>query len=217
MPPWRGCFRQPLPCDHKSPQVASSRLRRRIAGCRSNVSTAEDNLTCSRCEESPSQWVTLAEELVVCGRLLRSDLISRIDRWDLTAGEFSMLWLCRRAPSSGWSQRELAEAMAVSPAQVSGLVEQLRRKGLLAGRRAESDRRRQLWRLTSDGQAKLRAVLADLTGWATELDQCWSAQEVDRLLAMLTRLSRAADNRASADAQPRRDRHADSPNPREAA
>lgn len=77
-----------------------------------------------------------------------------------------MLWACRRTPPGGLPQQELAAAMAVSAAQVSVLVEQLRRQGLLQGRRAQNDRRRQLWRLTPAGRARLQDVLADLSDWA---------------------------------------------------
>ncbi len=167
--------------------------------------------------ELTSRWVALSEELVVCGRLLRSGLLCRSERWDLTAPEFSALWLCRRAPRSGGSQREMAREMAVSPAQVSGLVEQLRRKGLLEGRRAETDRRRQIWRLTIDGQATLDAVLADLDRATAELDQHWPAQQTSQLLAMLARLSQTAREELSPDQRPAHGEQAVSQNAREAA
>ena len=62
----------------------------------------------------------------------------------------------------------LAAALATSAGQVSTLVEQLRRRGLLVGHRPKADRRRQHWRITPAGRAKLQAILADLgtfTNW----------------------------------------------------
>ena len=111
----------------------------------------------------------------------------------------------------------MAREMAVSPAQVSGLVEQLRRKGLLEGRRSETDRRRQLWRLTTDGQATLDAMLADLDHATAELDRHWPARQTVELLAMLARLSQTAREELSPDQRLAHGEQTVSQNAREAA
>ncbi len=106
-------------------------------------------------------WIELAEQICIRGRKLHDELSRLVGRWQLSPPQFSLLWVWRLTPGEGWGQNELAAALAVSPAQVSGLVEQLRRKGLLEGRRPAADRRRQLWRLTPDGRDTLEAILAD--------------------------------------------------------
>jgi DNA-binding MarR family transcriptional regulator len=83
-------------------------------------------------------------------------------RYGLSEPELALLWACRKAPPGGRGQRELAEELAVSPAHVSGLVERLRRAGLLRARTAEEDRRRRLWQLTPAGIATWHAILNGL-------------------------------------------------------
>ena len=95
-----------------------------------------------------------------------------------------MLWACRKAPPMGAGQSQLAESIAVSPAHISGLVEQLRKKGLLEPRRDPADRRRQLWRISPAGYAAIKTVLDDLTDWAGEI-QAKLGNDGDRVLGRL--------------------------------
>jgi len=140
-----------------------------------------------------TQWGDLAERIVVCARLLRDDLGQRAGRWDLSEPEFSVLWICRETPPEGIGQNELADSLAISASAVSGLVERLRRRGLLEGRRGQSDRRRQLWRLTPAGRNQLYQVLADWTG---RLRAEFSAVALDELLAGLNQLDDTIRGRA---------------------
>jgi len=117
-----------------------------------------------------ARWIELAERILACGRLLRDDLTQQAGQWQLNEPEFSVLWVCLHAPPQGISQNELAAELAVSASRVSGLVERLRRRGLLESRRGKSDRRRQLWRLTPTGRATLRSLMADLLPWADQLE-----------------------------------------------
>jgi DNA-binding MarR family transcriptional regulator len=104
----------------------------------------------------------------------------------LGEAQLSILWACLSSPRDGWSQRDLARALAVSPAHVSGLVEQLRSQGLLAGRRNLHDRRRQHWQLTPAGRERLQSLFEGLTDWATQLD---SQLDLAELLTLTNRLS----------------------------
>lgn len=128
------------------------------------MSTISINRSASDPNGSARQCIELAEQISVCGRKLHDELSHLVGQWQLSPPQFSLLWACRYTRAEGSSQNELAGAMAVSPAHVSGLVEQLRRKGLLEGRRAAVDRRRQLWRLTPDGRDTLETLIADCSG-----------------------------------------------------
>lgn len=139
--------------------------------------------------EPAARWIELAERILVCGRLFRAELTRRAGRWRLSESEFSLLLACRKAPTAGLSQKELAAILAASPSAVSGLVEQLRRAGLLDGHRAEADRRRQLWRLSSAGRARVQAVLADLADWAARLDEQLGAVDRSDLIRLLEQLA----------------------------
>lgn len=129
-----------------------------------------------------TRWVESAERMLACGRLLHGHISRQAGRHQLSEAEFSLLWACRDIPSSGVGQNELAARLAVSPAQVSGLVERLRRKGLLEGHRPSHDRRRQHWQLTPEGRDTLQAVLAGLADWAGRLDEALRSERIETWL-----------------------------------
>jgi len=106
----------------------------------------------------------------------------------LSEAQFSLLWACLAAPSSGINQNEVAAVLAVSPAHVSGLVEPLRRQGLLRRQRGVGDRRQRVWRLTPAGCAVLEQILAAAAGWATGLEKRMGPKPTEDLLALLQRL-----------------------------
>ncbi len=139
--------------------------------------------------ESPvERWVALAQRVLACARALREELSCRAAAWPVSEQEFLLLWNCREAPADGVGQTELAARLAVSAAQVSGLVERLRCGGMLECRRAAHDRRRQLWRLTSAGHATLDACLADLAALAQRLNRRMRGEAVRALCRRLDRV-----------------------------
>jgi len=107
-------------------------------------------------------WLELAEQVLICARLLRDALSPWIIRRGLAEAEFAVLWACRQPPPGGLAQHQLAARLTVSAGQISGQVEKLRRRGLLHGRRSRHDRRRRLWRLTRSGRDVVLGVLDDL-------------------------------------------------------
>lgn len=140
-------------------------------------------------QATAARWVRFSEQLSTLSRLVRAGLTERLESRALGWSQFSLLWVCHEWASVGLSQNELSGLLGVSSAHVSGLVEQLRSKGLLVGHRAASDRRRQVWRLTDEGRALLGEVLADLVDWVDDLerrlgvdDAQWLEQVVQRLI-----------------------------------
>lgn len=109
-------------------------------------------------DPSGRPWIAALDAWLVGARRLGHDLELCLAPWGLTEALFSLLWASGQAPRSGLSQSELAHRSGLSPAHVSGLVEQLRRRGWLAGGRAAHDRRRQVWQLTDEGQQTLDAA-----------------------------------------------------------
>ncbi len=116
------------------------------------------------------KWLELSERISRCARLLRGQIAQQSEVSQLADAEFSVLWTCAAAPAGGLSQKELAAALAVSPAHISGLVEQLRSRGFLRGRRAATDRRRRLWQITPEGRMEVRNLLLRLDRWARRMD-----------------------------------------------
>lgn len=131
----------------------------------------------------------LAYEIACCQRLLRAGLTDRLRSWGISDNDFWVLWLCARSAPDGVVQQELAAAVGVSTAQMSGLVERLRQHGLLAGCRCHRDRRRQYWRLTTAGEQLLAEIQTEIgertSGWE---DAC-SVQDRRAFLAVVRRLA----------------------------
>ena len=160
----------------------ATRQHRALSAIPANLSNAEP-------KDPAARWIELAERTLVCGRMFRDGLARQAGRRQLSAAEFSILWACRRAPPAGLGQNELAANLAVSAAQVSGLVEQLRRKGFLQGHRAEYDRRCQLWRVTPAGRAKLQAALAGVADLAGRLEDQLGTGGCGALIRLLNQLA----------------------------
>lgn len=139
--------------------------------------------------DSPAgRWVGLTEQISLCGRLLRSHLAEQTERVGLSESQLSLLWACLSATPDGLSQNELAQRLMVSPALVSGLVEQLRRKRLLSGQRDKADRRRQVWRVTATGRTLVQGILGAVADWASQLDSRLETQNVEQLGALMAQL-----------------------------
>jgi DNA-binding MarR family transcriptional regulator len=142
------------------------------------------------------RWVALTTLVNVAARRLRASLVEQIAPHALGESEFALLWVCSqpssdRLEAEGPTQTELAHALDLSPASVSGLVEHLRSVGLLEGRRSTVDRRRQLWHLTDRGQEVVAQLLSELDGWALSLDRTFGGEEQASLGRLLGDLLRA--------------------------
>jgi len=111
--------------------------------------------------EPAASWIESAVRVLICARGLRVRLAAEATRFGLAGTELELLWACAQAPRQGYSQGELAQILAVSPAQISGLVERLCAAGLLQCLAAEGDRRLRLWRLMPAGQAIWRMLNDD--------------------------------------------------------
>jgi len=120
--------------------------------------------------------------------MLRGVVAPLATRHGLTQSQLCLVLVCRRAPAAGLGQSQLAESLGASPAQVSAQVDQLRRLGLLSGRRGDSDRRRQFWRLTPAGREVVRRVLEDLADWAAGMDARLDADRFAALARLLESL-----------------------------
>jgi|GEM_PF-2470944 len=151
-----------------------------------------------RKESGSRRWLDLIEQIVVCARLLRSGAARPVCDGDLSDAQLSVLWGVYSHAELAVSQNQLAAALAISSAHVSGLVEQLRGRGLLIGHRPAPDRRCQSWRLTELGRETLAAVLADMAGWAGTMDRRIPPERSEalaRLLDEVCRILRAPGSR----------------------
>ncbi len=103
----------------------------------------------------------------VAGKLAVRQLACWVDGLGVNETEFRLLWLLSfvaespaRRPEAEFDQAELAVRLAVSAAQVSGVVERLRAAGFVERGADTGDRRRQLWQLAPAGRALVTSVIA---------------------------------------------------------
>ena len=111
---------------------------------------------------SLEQRVELIRLLNAAAHDARRTLAKLLLGQDLTEAEFLLLWACFCAAPAPVGQHELAVQVGLSKARTSGLVELLRRKTCLSGERSANDRRRQLWRVTTQGRRRVNDVLRQL-------------------------------------------------------
>lgn len=93
------------------------------------------------------------------------------ERFALTEPEFQVLWCLRDEDRGGFDQTTLARRLAYSTAQVSATVEKLRARSWITQQAVGGDRRRNLWRLSTDGASAVATMLqtAHELGWPTEI------------------------------------------------
>src|SRR5262245_19472075 len=110
----------------------------------------------------------------------------------LSDTELLVIWLCS---GGGRVQVDLAGAIGISPAQMSGMVERLRSRGLVAMHRLAMDRRRQVWRTTAAGQSLLADAAGHLNELAAGISRGMSAEEQNAAEGLCERLAEAAGSR----------------------
>jgi DNA-binding MarR family transcriptional regulator len=150
----------------------------------------ENELSDEPADAATRAFCEMLHLLAQCHRQLRWMLADRLSSFGLSDTDFLVLWLCRRAEPQGLVQRDLAEALGVSPPQMSGLVERLRQQKLLTSRRCPLDRRRQLWGLDLAGCRLLAQVCTDLKPLTVSFDQSISPQQQQVLSEWLRELAK---------------------------
>ena len=123
------------------------------------------------------------------GRALRRLLADQATAIGLSDAEVLVVWLCT---ARGMVQGDLATAIGVSPALMSGTVERLRQQGLIEMHRVPVDRRRQVWRTTEQGQHLLDSLRPTLIALAEQIDTRLPPAELDIARNLCERLTTAA-------------------------
>jgi DNA-binding MarR family transcriptional regulator len=127
------------------------------------------------------------------GRQLRRRLADAAAAFDLSDTEVLVVWLCS---GSGRVQVDLAGAIGVSPAQMSGLAERLRSRGLVAMHRPALDRRRQVWLTTASGRNLLARLSDHLDEITAEVSAVITPQQQLTAQSLCERLAEATGEAA---------------------
>ncbi len=132
-----------------------------------------------------------ADAMLVFGILRTHNYISPyLDRslrdLRLTAIQLNVLLTLQNEPS-GLALSEIGRRLAVSKANVTGLIDRLEHKGLLE-RCSASDRRITLARVTAEGTRLLSEVLPRHNDLLSQIGDCLSESQKKRLTSLLSRL-----------------------------
>jgi DNA-binding MarR family transcriptional regulator len=112
------------------------------------------------------------------------------ERWDLSPSQFNVLNLLRLNPS-GLSQTELSRELIMHRSNVTGLLDRLERRGLVARRDVASDRRAYNVVLTSAGIALIGNIMPK---YLKEAMEAWDRVPARRAAEMVTELQQVAQN-----------------------
>src|ERR671919_1306771 len=119
------------------------------------------------------------ELTVVLGEVMRRSF----ERDGLSPARAHLLWALHQSGPS--TQRLLADALGVSPRNITGLVDGLETSGLVVRRRHPTDRRATLVGLTDDGARLAGEMARGKAELATGLFASLSARELEQLTATL--------------------------------
>ena len=141
------------------------------------------------CPPQAEQLLRLIHSLSAARGQLRRRLSELAAEFDLSDGELLVVWLCGGADRV---QGELAAAIGVSPAQMSGLAEKLGQRGLVEMNRPARDRRRQVWKTTAAGLALLAQAAVPLENLAAAIAEHLPPHEQRLAQSLCQRLAAAA-------------------------
>ncbi len=112
------------------------------------------------------------------------------ERWDLSPSQFNVLNLLRLTPG-GLSQTELSRQLIMHRSNVTGLVDRLEKRGLVARQDVAADRRAYRVVLTPSGGKLLREILPRYYQGAA---QVWDRLPARRAAELIADLQQAAEN-----------------------
>jgi DNA-binding MarR family transcriptional regulator len=117
-------------------------------------------------------------------------------RWDLSPSQFNVLNLLRLNPA-GLSQTDLSRQLIMHRSNVTGLVDRLEQRGLVARRAVAADRRAYSVVLTSAGGRLLRDILPRYYREAARVWDCLPTRRAAELIADLQQVTRNAQQIAT--------------------
>ena len=112
------------------------------------------------------------------------------ERWGLSPSLFNVLNLLRLNPA-GLSQTDLSRQLIMHRSNLTGLVDRLEQRGLVARREVAADRRAYSVVLTAAGARLLRGILPQ---YYEDAAQVWDHLPARRAAALIADLQQAAQN-----------------------
>lgn len=138
--------------------------------------------------QQPPLPARFGQQLGVVSTLYRGLIERLLAPHDVTWAQFTLLLhLARRGGPSRIS--EIAAAIELTQPAVTKVVQKFVNQGLVEVRRDDADARNRPVRITAEGMARLTAMQRSFGPVFDDLLQGWEAQDLERLIADLTRLT----------------------------
>jgi DNA-binding MarR family transcriptional regulator len=135
--------------------------------------------------------------LLTCTQLIERQVRSRLrERFATTLPRFDLMAQLERHPE-GLKMNALSRLLMVTGGNVTAIVDQLEKEGLVERIAAPSDRRAWLIRLTSAGHKSFAGMAREHEAWVVELLAGMSRRDQDELLKLLAKLKQHAVEVAS--------------------
>jgi DNA-binding MarR family transcriptional regulator len=112
------------------------------------------------------------------------------ERWDLSPSQFNVLNLLHLNPG-GLSQTDLSRQLIMHRSNLTGLVDRLEKRGLVARREVAADRRAYSVVLTAAGDKLLRGILPR---YYQEAARVWDRLSARRAAELIADLQQVAEN-----------------------
>jgi DNA-binding MarR family transcriptional regulator len=130
--------------------------------------------------------------LLTCTQLIERRVRSRLRaRFATTLPRFDLMAQLERHPA-GLKMNELSRLLMVTGGNVTAIVDQLEKEGLVERVQEPEDRRAWLIRLTSSGEKTFADMARAHEEWVVELFDGMSRREQDELLKLLAKVKRHA-------------------------
>ena len=118
------------------------------------------------------------------------------ERWDLSPSQFNVLNLLHANPA-GLSQTDLSRQLIMHRSNLTGLVDRLEKRGLVARREVAADRRAYSVVLTTAGTGLLREILPRYYAEAARVWDRLPARRAAEMIADLQQVARNAEHVAA--------------------
>jgi MarR family 2-MHQ and catechol resistance regulon transcriptional repressor len=138
--------------------------------------------------------VEMVINLIYTYEVVNAVLVRKIEKHGISPGAFNVLMILSRCDENGCQMSEVGELLLVTRANITGLVDCLVAKDLVARFDDPRDRRVRLVRLTDAGHAFLDSILPDHYSRMQEMLRGMSDAEKKALSKMLTKLRRTAQD-----------------------
>jgi DNA-binding MarR family transcriptional regulator len=149
----------------------------------------------TRVDENHPGYRALMELLRTADTLWNASRVF-FERWDLSPSQFNVLNLLHFNPD-GLSQTDLSRQLIMHRSNLTGLVDRLEKRGLVARREVAADRRAYRVVLTAAGTRLLREILPRYYEEAARVWDCLPARRAAEMIADLQQVARNAQHVAA--------------------